>query len=213
MRILKQSLIVLFVWLMSTNEVQAQIDTTFWFAAPWVTPDHAQNYPMAFHFSTFNNPTVIRLRQPASSYDTTFNVAPNSLFSKEITHILSQVESLPADDNSLTTGFEITSDFPIVAVYDFLSSGNNPETYSLKGQNGLGLEFVTPFQTTWNNKFLTQDRDGDGFITQPKQIFCVVATEPNTTIYITPRCGVVGGHSANVTYSVILPFSRKCLYM
>jgi gliding motility-associated-like protein len=207
MRFLKHILIVLFVWFISTNEAKAQIDTTFWFAAPWVTPDHAQNFPMAFHISTFNNPTVVRLRQPASTYDTTFTVPANSLFSKHVTHILSQVESKPADDNSLTTGFEITSDFPIVAVYDFLSSGNNPETYSLKGQNGLGLEFVTPFQTSWNNKILGSDNNGDGVVTQPKQMFSIVATEPNTTIYITPRCITVGLHPANVTYSVVLPLA------
>lgn len=207
MRFFKHILIVLFVWFISTNEAKAQIDTTFWFAAPWVTPDHAQNFPMAFHISTFNNPTVVRLRQPASTYDTTFTVPANSLFSKHVTHILNQVESKPADDNSLTTGFEITSDFPIVAVYDFLSSANNPETYSLKGQNGLGLEFVTPFQTSWNNKTLGNDNNGDGVVTQPKQMFNIVATEPNTTIYITPRCTVVGGHPANVTYAVVLPLA------
>ena len=207
MKILKHIIIVIIILFASSNEAKAQIDTTFWFAAPWVTPDHAQNFPMAFHISTFNNTTVVRLRQPASTYDTTFTVPANSLFSKHITHILNQVESKPADDNSLTTGFQITSDFPIVAVYDFLSSGNNPETYSLKGQNGLGLEFVTPFQTIWNNKVLTDDRNGDGFVTQPKQMFNIVATEANTVIYITPRCLTIGGHTPNVTYSVILPFA------
>ena len=207
MKSLKHIFIVLFVMFVSTNDAKAQVDTTFWFAAPWVTPDHAQNFPMAFHISTFNNPTVVRLRQPASTYDTTFTVPANSLFSKYVTHILDQVESKPADDNSLTTGFEITSDFPIVAVYDFLSSANNPETYSLKGQNGLGLEFVTPFQTRWDNKILPNDNSGDGVITQPKQMFCVVATEPNTIVYITPRCMTVGGHPANVTYSVLLPLA------
>jgi len=200
-------IIITFVFLLSfSNKAKAQIDTVFWFAAPWVTPDHADNIPMAFHFSTFNNATTIRLRQPASTYDTTFVVPANALFSKYVTHILNQVETKPADDPTLTTGFEITSDFPIVVVYDFLSSGNNPETYSLKGQNGLGYEFVTPFQTLWNNKTLTNDRDGDGVITQPKQMINIVASEPNTTVYITPRCNVVG-HSANITYAVFLPFA------
>jgi gliding motility-associated-like protein len=206
MKVLKYILIT-FVFLLSfSNKAKAQIDTVFWFAASWVTPDHADNKPMAFHFSTFNNPTTIRLHQPASTYDTTFVVPANSLFTKYVTHILSQVESKPADDPTLTTGFKITSDFPIVVVYDFLSSGNNPETYSLKGQNGMGVEFITPFQTLWNNKTLGSDNNGDGVVTQPKQQFSVVASEPNTTIYITPRCNVVG-HPANITYSVLLPFA------
>jgi len=179
--------------------MNAQVDTVFWFAAPWVTPDHAGNQPMAFHFSTFANATTIRLRQPASVYDTTFTVAPNTLFTKYVSHLLDSLESKPAD-SVINRGFEVTSDFPVVAVYDFQSTGNNPETYSLKGQNGMGHEFVTPFQTLWNNKLL-----GGASPLQPKQFFSVVATENNTTIYITPRCDVVGGHPANVTYSVFLP--------
>lgn len=177
---------------------KAQVDTVFWFAAPWVTPDHAGNQPMAFHFSSFANVTTIRLRQPASVYDTTFTVAPNTLFTKYVSHLLDSLESKPAD-SVINRGFEVSSDFPIVAVYDFQSTGNNPETYSLKGQNGMGYEFVTPFQTLWDNKYL-----GPGRI-QPYQFFSVVATENNTTIHITPRCDVVGGHPANVTYSVFLP--------
>ncbi|MFT5599981.1 MAG: gliding motility-associated-like protein [Flavobacteriales bacterium] len=201
-------LLILFIGF-NTSKVNAQVDTAFWFAAPWVTPDHDQNFPMAFHFSTENNPTTIRLRQPASVYDTTFIVPANSLFSKYVAHIVDSLESKPADA-LLNCGFYITSDFPIVTVYDFISEGpasNNPETYSLKGQNGLGYEFVTPFQTLWNNRNLGSDRNGDGVVTQPKQMFCVVASEDNTTIYITPRCPVVGGHPANVTYSVFLPFA------
>mgnify|MGYP000020168341 CR=1 FL=1 len=180
-----------------TQEAKAQIDTTFWFAAPWVTPDHAGNVPMAFLFSTFGNATTIRLRQPASTYDTTFTVAANSLFSKDLAHILNELETKPAN-TVLTTGFEITSDFPIIVVYDFLSTANNPETYSLKGQNGLGYEFVCPFQTKW----FSQNISG----IDPKQQINITATEDNTTIYITPECDIVG-HAAGVTYSVFLPFA------
>lgn len=201
---------LLVVLLTVVNTARSQVDTVFWFAASWVTPDHDQNVPEAFYFSTFNNTTTIRLHQPAGTYDTTFTVAPNSLFTKTVSHIVNQVETKPAD-NVLTTGFEITSDFPIVVVYDFISSpdngsSNNPETYSLKGQNGLGYEFVVPFQTLWDNHPMGSDRNGDGQITQPKQQFSIVAAEDNTTIWITPKCDVVGGHPANVTYSVFLPF-------
>jgi len=182
---------------LGTQEAKAQIDTLFWFAAPWVTPDHADNKPMAFLFSTFGNATTIRLRQPASTYDTTFVVAANSLFSKTMQHILNDLETKPAN-TVLTSGFEITSDFPIIVVYDFLSSANNPETYSLKGQNGMGYEFVAPFQTSWNSQNISG--------IDPKQQINITATEDNTTIYITPKCDIVG-HAAGVTYSVFLPFA------
>jgi gliding motility-associated-like protein len=202
MKAIKIILIITAFISFGNKQATAQVDTVFWFAAPWVTPDHANNVPMAFHFSTFTNATTIRLRQPASVYDTTFIVAPNTLFSKYVSHLLDSLESKPAD-SVINRGFEITSDFPVVAVYDFQSSGNNPETYSLKGQNGMGYEFITPFQTLWNNKTL-----GGGQI-QPYQFFSVVAAEDNTTIYITPKCDVVGGHLANVTYSVNLPIAGQ----
>jgi gliding motility-associated-like protein len=198
---------------MSSNTVQAQIDSVFWFAAPWVTPDHDNNVQLAFRISTFSAPANVRIQLPTGTYDTTFLVPANSLASIPLNHIVDDLESKPADA-VLTSGIKITSDELITVVYDFISdlititpgTPNNPETYSLKGQNGMGDEFVVPFQTIWNNRVLTNDRNGDGVITQPKQFFSVVATEDNTTIYITPRCDVVG-HPANITFSVVLPLA------
>lgn len=204
---------ILTLLLSFSGKLSAQIDSIFYFAAPWVTPDHDNNVQMAMRFSSFNNPTTVRVQQPLQTLDTTFIIPPNSLFSLSLDSLVNEVESKPADTD-IGTGFEITSDELITVVYDFISdtvsispgSPNNPETYSLKGQNGLGKEFVVPFQTLWDNRQLNNDRNNDGDVTQPKQYFSVVATEDNTTIYITPRCNVIGGHPANVTYSVVLPF-------
>lgn len=183
------------------NKVNAQIDTLFWFAAPWVTPDHNGNTPLAFRVSTFNNAATVRLQLPSGTFDTTFVVPANSLGNVDLSHIVNDIESKPAN-TVLTSGVKITSDELITVVYDFISiSPNNPETYSLKGQNGMGIEFVVPFQTLWNNRLL-----GGASPLQPKQFFSVVATEDNTTIYIKPNAAVVG-HPANVTYSVILPLA------
>jgi len=195
------------------TSVNAQIDTVFWFAAPWVTPDHDGNIQMAFRVSTFGAPANVRIQIPTGTYDTTFTVPASGLVSVPLSHIVDQLESKPADA-VLNTGFKITSDENITVVYDFISdlititpgTPNNPETYSLKGQNGMGTEFVVPFQTLWNNRDLTTDRNGDGTVTDPRQFFSVVATEDNTTIWITPKCNVVG-HPANVTYSVTLPLA------
>ncbi len=206
MKIFSKILVVLSLVVFTSNSLVAQIDTEFWFAAPWVTPDHDDRDPIYFHFSTFGNPTTVRIQQPASTYDTTFVVPANALFSKAVHFMMDSLESKPADQ-LLRTGFHITSDFPMVVVYDVVTRGpasNNPETYSLKGTNGIGNEFVLPFQTLWNNRNLTNDRNLDGVVTQPYQQFNVVATEDNTTIYITPRCDIVG-HPANVTFPVVLP--------
>ena len=74
----------------------------------------------------------------------------NSLISQSLNHFINQVENVPADVVH-NRGFKITSDFPITVVYEVVSTQNNPETYSLKGQNGMGLEFVCPFQTNGLN--------------------------------------------------------------
>jgi gliding motility-associated-like protein len=196
----------------SFNEVKAQVDSLFWFAAPWVTPDHDNNTPVSMRFSSFGNATTVRVRQPLKTLDTSFVIPANSLFSLALDSLVDDIESMPADMD-ISTGIEITSDELMTVVYDFISdtlilspgTSNNPETYSLKGQNGMGKEFVVPFQTLWNNQTVG-DANGDGFVTQPKQYFSVVATEDNTVIYITPKCDVVG-HPANITYSVTLPFA------
>jgi gliding motility-associated-like protein len=205
----KYLLVFVVFFSLSQKEAKAQIDTLFWFAAPWVTPDHWWRDPIAFHFSTFNNPTAVRIQQPVTGYDTTINIPANSLFSKYVDFMINAVESKPAN-TVLNTGFKITSDFPITVVYDVITRPTqhyNPETFSLKGQNGLGKEFVCSFQTRWNNQTLSGDLNGDSQVTQPYQQINIVATEPNTTVYITPRCNVVGGHPANVTYSVVLPLA------
>lgn len=202
--------ILVFLFIVTGNIAKAQIDTVFWFAAPWVTPDHHWRDPIAFHFSTFNNPTTIRLQQPVLGYDTTFTVPANSLFSKTIHHMMNTIESKPAN-TVLDYGFKITSSFPITVVYDVITRSPNfynPETFSLKGQNGIGTEFVASFQTRWNNQTLGGDLNGDGTVTQPYQQINVVATEDNTVLYITPRCAIVG-HPANVTFSVTLPLKGQ----
>lgn len=213
MKLLKYILLLLLFAKMSFTNVHAQVDTLFWFAAPWVTPDHDGNVQMAFRVSTFGAPANVRIQMPTLTYDTTFTVPASGLVSVPLSHLVNDLESSPADA-VLNSGFKITSDEFITVVYDFISdlititpgTPNNPETYSLKGRNGMGLEFVTPFQTLWDNRDLTADRNGDGVVTDPKQFFSIVATEDNTTVWITPTCDVVG-HPANITYPITLPFA------
>lgn len=213
MNLYKYIILLSFLITVGVSKVEAQIDSLFWFAAPWVTPDHDGNVQMAFRVSTFGTPATVRIQLPAMTYDTTFVVPANSLADVPISHLVDDIESKPAD-MLLTGGFKITSDELITVVYDFISdlitispgTPNNPETYSLKGQNGMGTEFVTPFQTLWNNRLLTTDRNGDGVVTQPKQYFSVIASEDSTTIYIRPNCDVIG-HPADITYAVFLPFA------
>jgi len=216
---------IILVLFLGFTKVYSQIDTVFWFAAPWVTPDHWWKDPIKFHVSSFGSPTTVRVRQPASTYDTTFTMPANSLV--DVTYWITAItnnatigydslETRPAD-KVRTTGFKISSNNPITVVYDVVTRAPNfynPETFSLKGQNGLGKEFVTPFQTQWPNITLAgitgttpctgRDLNCDTVVTQPKQMFVIVASLNNTTVWIKPRCNVIG-HPANITYSVFLP--------
>ena len=185
--------LLLILFLISSKSVISQIDTVFWFAAPWVTTGHASNIPVTLRLSSFNNATTVRVRQPAGTFDTTFVIPANSLVSESLSHLINQIENVPANTVH-NRGLKITSDFPITAIYEVVTVVNNPETYSLKGQNGMGLEFVCPFQTNGNN---------GGYTPTPKSQILIVATENATVVWITPRCPVVG-HAANVSYSITL---------
>lgn len=205
----------------------SQIDTVFWFAAPWVTPDHWWRDAVKVHLAGRAG-TVVRVRQPGAilpnKYDTTFTIPAGGTidytFWRDATASSTNIgydslESRPAN-TVLPYGIKISASSNITAVYDVVTrptSFLNPETFSLKGQNGLGTEFVCPFQTIWRNRTFTgntcganaQDLNCDGVVTQPKQQINIVSTMPGTVVWITPRCNVVG-HLANITYSVALGY-------
>jgi hypothetical protein len=199
--------------------VRAQIDTSFWFAAPWVTPDHWYRDPIKLHISTFSVPTTtVRVRQPAAiapnKYDTTIVIPANSNFDYifwrdagvSVTNLaFDSLETKPADV-VVPYGLYISSTSNITLVYDVITrvpNIYNPETFSLKGQNGLGLEFICPFQTQWFNQFRSDQAGTPPGAVQPKQQINIVASKPNTVVWITPKCSVVG-HLANVSYSIML---------
>lgn len=194
MKLRRIILLLALIFTVGSFESKGQIDSVFWFAAPWVSPSHAGNTPIALRISTFNTPTTVRVYQPAGTYDSTFVVPANSLNSHFLTSIVNTLESKPAN-SVLNYGIKIEADTLITVVYEVVTVVNNPETYSLKGQNAVGTEFVCPFQTSWGN--------GNYAPIQPKSMICIVATEDNTTVWITPKATVVG-HPAGITYSVTL---------
>lgn len=192
---MKRIICVLALLLIKVSVSFAQIDTAFWFAAPWVTPSHDDSVPVYLRLATFANPTAVRIYQPAGTFDTTVNIPANSLFSKNLSALIPNLENYPAN-TIFPRGLRIHSDFPITSVYEVVTANNlNPETYSLKGQNALGTEFVCPFQTKWNI--------GPFSPVLPYSQINIVATQNGTTVWITPKCNVVG-HAANVSYSVTL---------
>lgn len=215
-KVLNRLLLALLI--LSSKPVMSQIDTTFWFAAPFVTPDHWWKDDVKFHISGSAG-TVVKFRQPnmtgVNKYDTTFTIPAAGNFDYTLwKNKIASATTLGFDfwearpsNTVLPYGIYISSTANVTVVYDVITRATNfynPETFSLKGQNGLGKEFICPFQTVYKNSVLGGDLNGDGISSQPKQQINIVASKPNTTIWITPKCNT-NGHSANVTYSVMLP--------
>ncbi|MDX2173380.1 MAG: T9SS type A sorting domain-containing protein [Bacteroidota bacterium] len=208
----------LFILLLQSNTAKSQIDTSFWFAAPWITPDHWWKDDIKLHISTFSTTTTVRLRQPGAiapnRYDTTIIIPPYTTFNyvfwrdklaSATNFAFDSLETRPAN-TVVPYGLYISSSANITVVYDILTrapSYINGETFSLKGQNGLGLHFLCPFQTKLNNQTLGFDWNTDGIVTQPKQQINIVASQPNTIVIITPKCNIVG-HLAGITYTLLL---------
>jgi gliding motility-associated-like protein len=221
---MKKNILLFFTFLIIRSAL-GQIDTVFWFAAPWVTPDHWHREPIRLHIATFSAPsTTVRVRQPAAiapnKYDTTIILGPNTSFDytfwrdalvSATNMAFDSLECRPAN-TVLPYGLYISSSSNITVVYDVVTrppNHYNCETFSLKGSNGIGNEFVCPFQTNWWNQTVGDLGGTPPGAVQPKQQINIVATKPNTVVWIKPACNVVG-HPANVTYSVLLPNPGDC---
>ncbi len=212
--------LLLFIFLAFQNfTVSAQVDTAFWFAAPFVSPDATNRSPYRLHIYTYSSPsTTVSLKQPAitgsNKYDTVFVIGPytDQIYTlwRDVNVNISNAgyDSLEVKppDAVLPYGLYISSTSNISVVYDIIAFTINPETFSLKGlANGAGLDFYCPFQQKGNNLTVGSNAaNTPPGIVQPKQQINIVATKANTTVSITPKCAVIG-HPANITYTILLP--------
>src|SRR5690606_15871888 len=92
------------------------------------------------------------------------------------------------------TGLKISATADITAIYE-VSPGNNPDIWALKGLNGLGTEFYTPFQNLWPN---------GSYSPTPYTSFDIVATEDNTTVLVYPTADLDGGQPAFQSFTITL---------
>jgi gliding motility-associated-like protein len=180
---------------------EAQVDTSFWFVAPEV-PAVFSNSPLQLHFSSYDQPTTIRVRQPANvtGVDLTFTLAANSTTAVALTASASAVITTPANTTD-NTGLYISATQKI-SVYYTVGSGNNQEVMSLKGSRALGTDFYAPFP---NN---IQTLSTGAVINSGALAFDVVATQTGvTTILITPRANCIG-RAINVTFARTLNYGE-----
>ena len=135
---MKKIKLIVFVlsFLVKFTPVFSQIDTVFWFAAPWVTPDHTWRDDIKVHIAG-NAGTVVRVRQPGAilpnKYDTTFIIPASRSFDYTFWRDAAagptnmgydSLESRPAN-TVLPYGLKITASRKITVVYDVVTRSPN----------------------------------------------------------------------------------------
>lgn len=185
--------LVLFIFIFSTQNADAQQDKEFWFAAPEVSASVGDS-PIFLRFMTYDSPSDVTVSLPADGGFTPINLSipANSVDSINLTPFLTQIES-PAGDVVSVNGIRIIATEDISAFYE-LRNASNKEIFTLKGSKSLGTNFYTPFQQNWDNASTTPASFSS---------IEIVASEDNTTVLITPKTSVTG-HVQGTTYSVTL---------
>lgn len=180
------------LWLGLWTSLGAQIDNLFWFAAPYISPNHAHN-PITFCFTSFSNPATVTISQPANPGFTpvTVNLNAYSLYTLDMTSQENIVQTNPVN-TVCNYGFKIVSTANITTYYQL--GANNSEIYTLKGRNGLGTDFIVPMQN-----YLV-----DGPPSDAKNSIEIVATENNTVVTIVPSRPLEGGGQAGIPIIITL---------
>ncbi len=189
-----KKLLVLLLLLSATGKLFSQIDSQFWFVAPDISAQHGDS-PIYIRLSSMNDPVNFQLTMPANPafVPITGSIGPNTTFSITLTAFKSQIENSPPDQ-VLNKGLLLTTDKVVTAYYEEAST-QNPAIFSLKGQNGLGLEFYIVSQNTYPNQ---------SNLTDAYESFEIVATEDNTTVTITPTDNIQVGRLPNVPFTITL---------
>ncbi|MFW5754866.1 MAG: IgGFc-binding protein, partial [Marinilabiliaceae bacterium] len=170
----------------------AQIDNTFWFTAPEVTSDHG-DADVVLRLTAFDNDAEVTIAMPANpGFDQqTIDVAANTQETFQFSGP-DIVENKPAAQIN-DKGILITSDVDITAYYE-VTHGNNPDKFTLKGDNALGTEFFVPSQDVFQNH---------PYNIPAREHADIVATEDDTQVEITVS-DEVEGHAAGSTFTITL---------
>ena len=153
----------------------AQVDRSFWFAAPYLTTSHTPDN-INLVIVAYDEAATVSISQPAAGRTLLaarrVNAHSTFTFSLRNQNNYKQNIETRADGQVHNTGILITSDADITAYY--ATTAPNSEVYALKGAHGLGTHFVVPQQ--WRHAC----NHTDGAYASIE----VVATEDNTTVTI-----------------------------
>lgn len=176
----------------------AQTAREFWFAVPKITKDHPNNAPSTpanwrffFRFTNMNQlhedtPNHITISMPANPLFEPLELAmpPGGVANIDVTNIIEDLwvtapwDQALSDERTYNRGIYIESTYNMTAYFE-VGNHFNPDIFSLKGYNALGMEFYVPFQNRSNN--------GHGYSPdRPYSGIYIVATEDNTTVTVNP---------------------------
>jgi len=193
----------------------AQIDTEFWFAAPYVNTNHAIFVDGETTHNIGGRPIYLVVSSLGSVAKVTVDVPANGHFAP-IEFILNGNETRKIDlsnyVNDITAnkhggiveqkGLHISATDNITAYYE-VGAVLNPDIFSLKGNNALGTNFYTPFQNTWDNDPVhNNEREGMAADSAFSAID-IVATENGTNVWIA-LTKKANGYNAGDTIKITL---------
>jgi hypothetical protein len=186
----KNYIFLLFLGLLFSLNANAQIDKTFWFAVPHLSPKGNWNTTANsfFRIGTFDKTATVTISQPAAGGAVLAiqTINANSNVSINLTSAMIAI----GDDAILNKGILISSTELISVYFDSGVGDVNPDLFALKGSNALGNDFIITsgnFQTFYDSRHEAY----------------ILATEDNTTVNITPKVNVLN-HNAGVTFSKVL---------
>ena len=170
----------------------AQIDSSFWFAAPELQIAHGDD-PIFLRMTSLDKPVTITISQPANQdfEPIVVTIPANSTQSVDLTPYKDQIEHR-IKDSVLKQGLYIKGDAFFSCYYD-IPDFFNGDIFALKGSNALGYQFTVPMQ----RKFFSY-----GYPSYTAD-FIILATQNNTNVTIIPSQNLKG-HPAGVPYTIVL---------
>ena len=185
---------VLFLLLSGTSiDLSAQVDTEFWFVVPEISHRGATGgKPGTMRFATLELAATVTIEMPANPSFTpiVLSIPANGDAAVDLSYLIDDItspgitglENKPLTANGINPfGLHITATNMINAYWE-VNYIYGADIWSLKGSNGLGTLFYTPFQTEYPNH-LTVGAPSYSAID-------VVATQDNTMLTFTLPDGV-----------------------
>ncbi len=172
-------------------KLNAQIDTSFWFAAPKV-PVPIGTTSIGLQIGSYTTPVTVYVRQPANAGGVNFSLTLPANSNTVVAMTASAAMFVNTTANTVSNlGLYISSTNSISVNY-YMESPTSRENISIKGRNGIGNDFYTPFASTMSTLYNAVAGNTG---------FDIVATEPGTTqLLITPRGNLMGPHAKNVSF-------------